>query len=138
MTGILLLASGLLVYLIALVLLFRDSVRGYGTTMGGDMLSGGLRLVGCALAAPGACLVARAPLWLSLPAAVILVLIGFPLRSAVDRIGARHGRPAPPHQLSGFAEHVRRTEKQQAGGTKAGEAPPETTCPERRGSKPGR
>ncbi|NPU83000.1 MAG: hypothetical protein HPY65_00820 [Syntrophaceae bacterium] len=115
MTAYGLIGLGIVLYIVTIILLFKDSRRGYGTTMGGDMLAGGLWAFGSIFLAPGICLAGGLSLPWVLPLAVVLYLAGLPCRAAVSRLGMKYGKPAPGPQPSGFAEYVRRTESMRDG-----------------------
>ena len=106
MLAIVFILLGITTYTASMVLLFKDCRREYGSTMGGDMLTGFLWVIGSGVLAVGICLVQGIFIVWAIPAAVALYIVGLPCRLAMIRWGRRNGRPSN----SGFAEHIKRTQ----------------------------
>jgi hypothetical protein len=113
MTAYVLTGVGAVLYIVTLALLFKDCYRGYGSTMGGEMLAGGLWALGSLLLAPGICLLVGVSLLWAVPSAVILYILGLPCRAAITRLGSKYGKHPPSRQSSGFSEHIKRTKAMQ-------------------------
>ena len=108
MTENVLIGIGAALNILAILLLFKDCYRSYGSTMGGEMLAGLLWAVGSILLVAGIYFASgRSALWCAL-SLVCLFLIGLPCRWAVIRLGSKYGKPSPSRQSPGFAEHVKR------------------------------
>ena len=113
MTAYIISGLGAVLYILALVLLFKDCYRGYGSTMGGEMLAGGLWAVGSIFLGLGISLFSNVSLLWAVPLMAILYLAGLPFRAAVSRLGAKYGKSPPIRPLSGFAEHIKATKEMQ-------------------------
>jgi hypothetical protein len=109
MIAYVLIGVGTVLYIVAIVLLYKDCYRGYGSTMGGEMLTGGMWAVGSIFLALGTCLAVSISLLWAVPCAVVLYLAGMPCLAAVTKIGLKYGKLPPSRKSSGFAEHVKRT-----------------------------
>lgn len=107
MLAIVLILLGITIYTASMVLLFKDCRREYGSTMGGDMLTGFLWAIGSVLLAAGICLRQGIFILWAIPAAASLYIVGLPCRLATIRWGSRNGRASN----SGFAEHIKRTQR---------------------------
>jgi len=108
MTEQVLIGVGAVLNIIAILLLLKDCYRGYGSTMGGEMLAGLLWTVGAVLLVAGIYLASgQSMLWGAL-SLVCFFLIGLPCRWAVIRLGSKYGKTSPPRQSPCFAEHVKR------------------------------
>ena len=104
MTAYVFIGVGAVLYIVTSALLFKDCYRGYGSTMGGEMLAGGLWALGSLFFAPGICLASGISLLWAVPSAAVLYLAGLLCRKAVVRLGSKYGRLPPSRQSSGFAE----------------------------------
>jgi len=108
MTEQVLIGVGAVLNIIAILLLLKDCYRGYGSTMGGEMLAGLLWTVGAVLLVAGIYLASgQSMLWGAL-SLVCFFLIGLPCRWAVIRLGSKYGKPSRIRESPRFAEHVKR------------------------------
>jgi hypothetical protein len=110
MTAYIFTGIGAVMYIVTIVLLFKDCYRGYGSTMGGDMLAGGLWAFGSIFLALGISLMVGISLIWAIPCAVTLYILGLPCRATVTRLGSKYGKYPTSRQSSGFGEHIRRTQ----------------------------
>lgn len=92
---------------LAIAGLYRDCYRGYGSTMGGEMLAGFLWTIGTLVLAAGVYFASgSSPVW-ALGSLGGLFLTGMLCRMAVIRLGTKYGKPQPRRRSSGFAQHVK-------------------------------
>lgn len=88
---------GLVVLAAATALLWRDCVRDYGHTMGGEMVFSHLWILGSLMLSGGICWTTGISLWFCPIGAAALYALSIPYRTAIDRVGRRHGRrPSRP------------------------------------------
>lgn len=83
---------GLVMLAAATALLWRDCVRDYGYTIGGEMMFSHLWILGSLVLSGGICWAAGISLWFCLIGAAALYALSMPYRRAIDRLGRRHGR----------------------------------------------
>ncbi len=90
----------------AIVLLFKDCYRGYGSTMGGEVFAGFLWTLGAAFLTAGVYFASGASFLLALLSLIGLSLISLPSRRAVIWLGTKYGKTPSNRQSSGFVEYV--------------------------------